>query len=349
VIARNSTFIYKGKAVSVKQVAEELGVRYVLEGSVQRSGDRVRVTAQLIDALTGHLMWSEDYDREFEDIFELQDDISQQVVTELEVKLTEGETRRIWRRSTNNVDAYQYFQQGVQLHRQFSKLEMEQSAELLEKALALDPNFSAARVILGWSYYLRARNGYIEDLEGNLTHVIDLTEQVLAVDDANSGAMALLAEIYRYQEKYEQALALMEQAVALDPNDSRNIALLSSSLIYGGRAEEGLALIQKAMRLSPYYPAWYLEFLGRAHYVLENYDEAIAALEGYHELAPGDPDGMAELAYTYTAADRLDDARTMVGKLRKEAPQYRYPIEIISDPPTRDQIVENLRKAGLTE
>jgi adenylate cyclase len=351
VIFRHSTFTYKGKPVSVKQVAEELGVRYVLEGSVQRSGDKLRITAQLIDALTGHHLWAEEYDREFRDLFELQNDISQHVMIELEVKLTYGEEVRVPHRQTNNPQAYQYYMQGVELHRSFAKLEMAQSAELFKKAVALDPKFATAWVWLGWSYALRGRKGWIEGgrAEG-YARAMELAQKALAIDASNVDAFALQAYVLGYREEYEKAITLLEKAVALNPNHVNNIALLARSLVVGGRPEKGLALMKKAMRLSPHYPVWYPVMLGRAHYILEEYDEAIAAFGRYHDRNPDGPDGLLQLAYAYAAAGQLDEAQAKVAELFKQYPAYtvkNYDLKKFRDPIVRERILNDLRKAGL--
>jgi adenylate cyclase len=160
VIARSSTFTYKGKAVKVQKVAEDLGVRYVLEGSVQKTGDKVRIHAQLIDALKGHHLWSGRYDREAKDVFALQDDITRNVVTSLEVKLTEGEIARIRRAQTTNAEAYRYSRLGLKFMRRVTKEDMVEAQRLYEKAVSLDPNYSYGWVLLGYTHYFAAKRGW---------------------------------------------------------------------------------------------------------------------------------------------------------------------------------------------
>ncbi|MBW1771120.1 MAG: adenylate/guanylate cyclase domain-containing protein [Deltaproteobacteria bacterium] len=190
VIARNSTFTYKGKPVKVQQVAEDLGVHYVLEGSIQRSGDHVRITAQLNDALTGHHLWAENYDRKFEDIFALQDDITEQVAIALEVKLTEGEQARIRRRHTDNPEAYEYFLRGLEVGRRFTKEDNAEARSLYEKAIALDPNYAHAWQEIGRLHYRDARFGWTDTPAQSLELAEEFAQKTLAMDDSDAVAYA---------------------------------------------------------------------------------------------------------------------------------------------------------------
>jgi len=196
VIARNSTFTYKGKPVKVQQVAEELGVRYVLEGSVQRSGDRVRITAQLIDAQTGRHLWAENYDRTFGDIFALQDDINDHVAMALQVKLTEGEMARIRRGHANNPEAYEYYLRGLKIYRTFTKEANAQARKMYESAVALDPNYALGWCSIGWTHYRDGRFGWTDTPAKSLALAEELALKALAMDDSMSEAYAQLSVVY---------------------------------------------------------------------------------------------------------------------------------------------------------
>jgi len=203
VIARNSTFTYKGKPVKVQQVAQELGVRYVLEGSVQRSGDRVRITAQLNDALKGHHLWAEQYDRKLDEIFVLQDDITARVAMALEVKLTEGEQARIRRGKTDNPKAYEYFLRGLEICRRFTKEDNAQARKLFEKAVEIDPKFAYAWQEIGRMHYRDARFGWTDSPAESLKLAEELAQKTLTVNDSDATAYATLSLVYMARRQHE--------------------------------------------------------------------------------------------------------------------------------------------------
>ena len=352
VIARNSVFTYKGKPVKVQQVAEELGVRYVLEGSFQRADDSVRITAQLVDALTGHHMWAERYDRELEDIFALQDDITQNVVTALEVTLTEGEQARVWRRHTNNPEAYQYFLRGMEHMRRFTEADNAQAQRLFEKAVAVDPGFANAWVDLARTHFFDVRFAWSNDPSRSLARATELAEKALALDDTNADTYAMLGNLALIKGQHEQALAHCDKALSLNPQ-AVVLALCGHHRNYLGRPEEGLELVKRAMRQSPYYPGWYLFALGNAHRLLGQYDEAIAAFERWPDRNPESPYAYSPLAFTYMEVGREEDARAAVAEVLKRDPKFtikRYKKALLyKDPAETERILDALRKAGLPE
>ncbi len=276
VIARNSTFTYKGKPVKVQQVAEELGVRYVLEGSVQRSGDRVRITAQLIDAQTGKHLWAENYDRKFGDIFALQDDINDHVAMALQVKLTEGEMARIRRGQTDNPQAYDYYLRGLETYRSFTKENNDQARKLYEKTVELDPNYALGWCSIGWTYYREGRFGWTDTPTKSLALAEELGHKALTLDESMSEAYALLSVVYMARRQHDKAVAYGEKTIALAPNFASNLATVAIPYLYSGKPEVAAELVQTAMRHSPYYPAWYLPVLGIAYRITGQYEEAIA-------------------------------------------------------------------------
>jgi adenylate cyclase len=353
VIARNSTFTYKGKPVKVQQVAEELGVRYVLEGSVQRSEDRVRITAQLIDALTGHHLWAERYDRKVGDIFALQDDITEHVTTALEVKLTEGEQVRVRRRQTDNPEAYEYFLRGLKLIRIYTKEDNAQSRKLLEKAVELDPNYAWAWQTIGWTHYRDGRFGWSNTPTQSLALAEELAQKALSMDDSNPMAYALLSNVYMAKKQHEQAIHYGEKALDLAPNFADITATIGLTFMYSGRPEKAIELVKKAMRLSPYYPAWYLPVLGLAYRLTGQYEEAIAAMEKWPPRSPHSMLPHMILAFTYVEAGREEDAHAAVAEVLKRNPKasikgYAKMIPY-KDPAKIEQVLDSLRKAGLPE
>ncbi len=308
VIARTSTFAYKGTSPTIKQVAEALGVRYVLEGSVQRSGDLVRITAQLIDALGGQHIWAEDYDREIGDLLVLQDDISWQVATELEVELSEGEQARRWRQSTTNPEAYDLFSKGRSLLHSGEPESLHRARELLERAVELDPDFVAGWVKLGWTYHFLA---WGSDSPADLQEkAIDCFERAISIDDSFSDAYALRGAIYiDYDGDLGLTIASLEKAIALDPNNATNALLLARQLVKRGDIEKAERLSQRAMRLDPNPPVWALETLGRVHLFAGQCDKAITAYRECVSRQPANWSCQTDLAVAYMAAGREEEGR----------------------------------------
>ena len=353
VIARNSTFTYKGKPVKVQQVAQELGVRYVLEGSVQRSGDQVRITAQLNDALKGHHLWAEKYDRKIGEIFALQDDITERVATALEVKLTEGEQARMWRRKADNPEAYEYFLRGLKIYRSFTKEDNAQARKLWEKAAELDPNYAQAWLQIGWTHYRDGRFGWTDIPTKSLSQAEDLAQKTLTLDYSMPEAYSLLSVVFMARRQHDKAVAYGEKAIALAPNLADLTATIGVTYLYSGRPDETIKLVRKSMRLSPYYPAWYLPVLGLAYRLTGQYEEAITVMEKW---PPRDPHSMLPymiLAFTYIEAGREEDAHAAVAEVLKRNPKASiegYAATIpYKDPAEIERIKESLRKAGLPE
>ena len=356
VIARNSSFTYKGKPVKVQQVAEELGVRYVLEGSVQRSGDRVRITAQLIDALTGHHLWAEQYERKFGDIFVLQDDITEHVTVALKVKLTEGEQARIRRGHANNPEAYVYWLRGLEFNRIYTKGACAQARKLYEKAAELDPNYGHAWQSIGWTHYRDGRFGWTDTPDQSLVLAEEMAQKSLTMNDSDANAYALLSVVYMARRQHDKAVAYGEKALALAPDFADLNATIAIPLMYAGRAEEAIELVKNAMRLSPYYPAWYLAVLGIAYRITGQYEEAIALLESWRARAnPRSALPYLCLAYTYVEAGRGEEAQVAVAEVLKRKPKASiagylkantFPYK---DPAAIERIIDSLRKAGLPD
>jgi len=353
VIARNSTFTYKGKPVKVQQVAEELGVRYVLEGSVQRSEDRVRVTAQLIDAITGHHLWAENYDRELGDIFALQDDITEHVTMALQVKLTEGEQSRIRRRHIENKEAYEHFLYGLEVYRPFTKEANAQARKVFEKTVALDPNSTLGWCFIGWTHYRDGRFGWTDTPAKSLAYAEELAHKILAMDDSMAEAYSMLSLVYMARKQHDKAVAYGEKVLSLAPNFASMIANTAVIFFYSGRPEEAIELVKKAMRLSPYYPSWYLPILGLSYRLTGQYEEAISALEGWRDRKAKGMLPHIVLAFTYVEAGREEDAQASVAEALKQNPKASikgYAATIpYKDPAEVERIKDSLRKAGLPE
>ena len=265
VVARNSTLTYKGQAVDVKRVGREQGVRYVLEGSVRRGGNRLRITAQLIDAATGNHLWAERYDRESSDVFALQDEITREVASALQVELTEGEQARLWASCTKNFDAWELVIQANNLIHRHHREDTHEARRFLEQALRLDENYATAWELLGISHWTDAINeGWSDSRETSLARALEAIDQALAIDPSNPDTLSSLSLIKLTSGNHNEALALSEKAVALAPSHANNMAVAGVISVYCGKPQEALKLVRKAMRLSPVYPIWYLYPLTRA-------------------------------------------------------------------------------------
>jgi adenylate cyclase len=320
VIARNSVFTYKGKAVKVGDVGRDLGVRFVLEGSIQRAGDRVRITAQLVDATTGYHIWAERYDREVRDIFALQDEVTQKIVRTMAVKLTEGERGRMGRAPTGDPEAYDLVLRGHEAHKRTTREANVQSRRLFVKALDLDPEYARAYVGLGWSHLQSWQFLWSTDPE-SLERARELAERAIALDDTLAGAHLLLGQIYLWRKEHDRAIAQAERAVALAPNAADGYETLAEVLGWAGRAEESLRFIRQAMRLNPHYPFFYLWTLGHGYYLMRRTQDAVDALTRVVQQNPNFLAAHAYLAVLFTEMGREKEAREAWDKARQLSPE----------------------------
>jgi len=355
VIARNSTFTYKGRPIRVQQVAEELGVRYVLEGSIQRSGDRLRVTAQLIDALSGHHLWSERYDRPMGELFHLQDEITKKIVVSLHVELTHGEQARAYAKSTDNLEAWSYGVKGNYLLDRFNKEDNVKARELFEAAIELDPKYVLAYVWLGATYAADANYGWSDSPAACLNRAHEFAEKALSLDDRSASVHIMLALLHLFQNQHDQAIAEGRLSISLDPNFSIGHAHLSQAMFFSGRFEEAIQLMEKAMRLSPYYPAFYLLYLGRSYAFAGRYEEANAAFDQLHDRGrrgecPADW-GLIHLARVNAESGKKDEARTFMAAALKMNPALSLDSfkkgQPFKNPAHMQRELEALAKAGL--
>jgi adenylate cyclase len=279
VIARNSAFTYKGKAVKIQEVSKELGVQYVLEGSVRRANDQVRITAQLVDAVTDSHLWAQRYDRPLTDIFALQDEIVQKIVTTLKLQLTLREQGVLVRKTTDNLEAYDAYLRGVESWNRATQEANIQARQLLEKAIELDPQYGAAYAALSATHLGEWIFQWVQDPQ-TLGQAFALAQKAVALDDSLPRAYLILGEVYLWRDRqHKQAVAAAERAIALAPNEAEGSARLGLVLNFAGRPEEAIGLIEKAMRLNPRYPFSYLSWLGMAYRLTGRSEEAIAILK----------------------------------------------------------------------
>jgi len=352
VISRKSTFAYKGKPVKVQQVAEDLGVQYVLEGSVQRSGEQVRITVQLVDALEGHHLWAERYDRQFKDVFAIQDEIALSVVSALRVLLSEGEQARVVRGGTRSVEAWELRLQGRVETRRYSKEGQAKARELLQKALILDPNYVEAWGALAVTHWIDARFGYSNSREDSLRAAEEATARALSLDDTDSGAYNILGSIHLMKGEHDKAIAMGEKSLTLNPNSASNVGSLAMTMFWSGRPEEALQLIRRAMRLNPNYPLWYLMVMEEAYRLTGRYDKAIETIK--EELRRLDHYFThTRLALYYAQSGRDEEARAEIARVLRAKPDMNLKIwanaNFFKDPSRLERDLADLRRVGLPE
>ena len=329
VIARNTSFTYKGKPVKIQQVSEELGVRYVLEGSVQKSGERIRITAQLIDAIKGNHIWAEKYDRKFKDIFALQDDIALSILKELHLELTG--LGGGYKKGTDNPEAYLKLIKGLYYMYRVNKEDNTFAREQFEEAIALDPNYAAAVVGVGYTYY---NDAWAWQVKGSIKKAEEMAQKTLALDDSFSGGHTLMTLVYRERGQFDKALAEGKRAIELDPNGADTILFQGDTLRMASRPKEALILLEKAMRLNPKPPAIYYWPLGSVYHMLGRYEEAIAAYEPIfsHKLRLVSFLGHVGLTFAYLELGRVAEARSHAAevlKIRPDAPFVTWAAAIL--------------------
>ena len=352
VIARHSSFAFKGRSVDVREVAKQLDVRYVLEGSVRKSGNRIRITAQLIDARDGAHIWAERYDRNFHDIFAVQDEITLVLATEMQVKLTEGEQARLRYTTTSNVAAWTLWVEGLSYYRRaMSKENLAAARACWEKALALDPNSAALRSMLGWVHCLDARFGWWDDRVIAIGKAEDYLNRALSSDPNNPDALIASAGLLWIGGRFDEAVRDARRAAQLAPGSADVANLVSFYLGTAGHPDEAITHSKRAIALNPNYPALYLGNLGFAYRLAGHVEEAITAFSAYDARIPGMGYGLSDLVILYGQSGRRDEAREAAKRLLAARPGFTVAdwlkTKIIRDPSRLDADVGALRTAGL--
>lgn len=353
VIARNSVFTYKGKAVKAEDVGQELGVRYILEGSVRKAMDRVRITAQLVDAATGGHLWAERYDRKLEDIFALQDEVTQKIVAVLAVKLTEGEkTRRACKcQYTCNTDAYDHFLRGLEYFRAFTKENNLLAREMFKKAVRIDPEYALAWTMLGHTHLMEWTLGWAQDTR-SIERAFELARKSIALDDSLPEPHELLGNTYLWKKQHEKAIAELELAISLEPNNADLLAGLGGILVWADRPEEAIGVLKKAMGLNPMFPTHYLWNLGHAYLLTERFESAILTFKKAIRRNPDFWPSHILLAASYSAAGRMEEARAEAEETLKINPDFSIESWRMKCPFKNEEVMEHrfsiLRRAGLT-
>ncbi|MGD9045938.1 MAG: tetratricopeptide repeat protein, partial [Desulfobacterales bacterium] len=351
VIARNSSFTYKGKPARIQQVGRELGVRYVLEGSVQKSGDRVRITAQLIDAKNGQHLWAENYDRDLHDIFEIQDEITKKIVTSMRLNLTEGEQARLFGKQTKNLDVYLKLAQLLSLSRVGTKESIMRYGQIAQEIIDIEPDNPVGYRHMGW--YHRHLAGFRISPRENLGKALMWGKKALAMDESDGFAHALLGYIYYQMRKYEKAIESGKRSVELQPNGAMVHVLYGNTLNSASRVDEAIAYIRKAIRLNPFPAFYYYQYLGSAYAQKGQYEKALTEFRKAHQQAPKSPWPHVFLATTYTLLGRDEEARASTGKCLELMPNMSVSLIsktwAINNQDHRELVLEAMRKAGFPE
>jgi TolB-like protein/class 3 adenylate cyclase/Tfp pilus assembly protein PilF len=356
VIARNSSFTYKGRAIDVKQVGRELGVRYVLEGSVRKAGNRVRITGQLVDALTGAHLWADRFDGSLENIFDLQDQVTNSVVGQIAPKLEEAEIERAKRKPTERLDAYDYFLRGMASFHQFTREANAEALQLFYRAIELDPDFSSAYGMAAWCYLQRKEWGWVANRTQEIAEAARLARRAaeLGRNDAvalSTGGLTLSFVV----GELDEGAALVDRAVALNPNFAATWLRSGWQRVYLGEPEVAIDHLARAIRLSPFDPftAIAQNGLAHAHFFADRYDDAFFWAQKAMQGRPNWRAGMRILAAAAALSGRSEEARQAIKRVRENDPTWRLShvrkIRLFRRPEDLDKLEDGLRKAGLPE
>lgn len=349
VISGNTTLAYKGKSVSAMAVGRELGVRYVLEGSIQKAGDQLRINTQLIDASNGTHIWAERYERAYNDIFRLQGDIVQAIVTRLAIKTFKAEQARAMVKKQQDLQAYDYLLRGWEQYYHRTRESNLKAGEMFSKAIVLDPRYAEAYAGLGVVEVAKVSYGWTEFPKKALENAHAHGHKALELDDTNASAHSMLAEVYAFQNHYQLAIREAERAIALNPNDADSYHKLGFVLLWSGRTDEALAALEMVMRLDSGTRLNTWMHLGLAYYLKGLYDKALGALENGVVRRPNFAGYYIALAATYARMGRLDDATRAAEAVRRFDPFFKAGSygTVFRDPIHKRAIVEGLRMAGL--
>jgi adenylate cyclase len=352
VIARESSFTFKGKSVQIQEIGRELGVRYVLEGSIQKFGDQIRITAQLIDATNGHHLWAEKYDRELKDIFAMKDEITMKIATVLQVKLTDGEMAN-WGPETESFEAYIKVMQSWEHFRAFTPDDNILSRQKAKEALDLDPNYSSATEMFAWTLLMDGVFGTSKTPEKSIEQAFELAQKVLDRGDSDAGAHFLIGYTYSRKGQFDKAISELEIARDLFPNNADINAGLGTILNDAGKPEEAISVLKNAIRLNPIPPGWYLGRLGDGYRLTRQYEKAVHKYKEAIQLQPDDMISHLTLALCYVKLGREADAHAEAKEVLRINPKFSaesYAKHIpLKDEASKKLFIDGMRKAGLPE
>ncbi len=348
VISKNAVFRNQGQPVDMKEIKETFKARYILEGSVRRSGDQVRVGAQLTDAMRNLHIWSEQYDRRLSDIFEVQDEITRSIVGTLAIKISRIEEERAFSNPTDNLDAYDYLLRGRAYLARRERSDNIEARALFEQALRLDERYAEAHTALGWTYYRQVTSGWVEFVSDSLHKAEEAALTAMRLNPQLSEPHQLLGLVYLARNEYDRAQAQLQRAIELNPSDAHSYAVAGVTLLWSGEAEEAIRMIETARRFDPLLQWRYLYQLGYAYFLIGQYEGAVRILEPI--ASPGsDYMGFAGLAATYAMLGRDEEARQAAAEVKRRWPFFAVDsfVDQWADPEARAKMAEGLRMAGL--
>ena len=353
VIARNSKDPYKNRSIKIQKVSEDLGVRYVLEGSIRKDGNRTRITVQLIDAIKGHHLWAERYDRDVKDTFAVQEEISKKILTALEVNLTEGEQATMMAKETSNGEAYIKVLQSAYYRRRLKAEDNAKARLLAEEAIAMDPEYAFAYTTLSRTHVVDVWLRTTKSPREPFKTAMDLADMALSIDDSLADAYDILGNILVLKRDYDQGINHLERAIELEPNGADFQAHMGMALNLADRSQEAIQVLLKAIRLNPNPPSWYLHNLAVAYNFVENHDEAIFWGEKAVKLNPKTLLGHYILCAIYSSADRMENAKREASEGLKINPKFSVSTVEKTNPLKNESVkkryFDSLRKAGLPQ
>jgi len=349
VISRHSTFVYKSKALNINAISNDLGVHYVLEGSVRRAGNRVRITAQLIDAVAEKHLWAERFDRDLEDIFEIQDEVSNKIVSALEVKLTHHEKRRLGHKGTEKVEAHDFLLRGQEQFNLFTPEGVNNAIELFSKAISCDPNYANAYACKSRAVLFPYIAGTNSSEKETVIPALELARKAIELDDLLPLAHANLGWVLKWHREIDEATAEAKVSVELDPNFADGYLWQSMILSSSGKGQEAIALIEKGIRINPYYNVVYILALGSAHFALGQYE---TALYHFNRGTERNPNFIPNHMYKTSVLGILgknEEAKAAKIELQKVNPDYKKSAayQFYTDDRLNKILLDGSRKAGL--
>ncbi len=347
VISRNSAFVYKNQNLDPKQASETFGVRYVVGGSVRKQGNRARITIELVDHTSGRTIWGEKYDRVLDDIFAVQDEITEAIVAGTAVHIEASERERMRLLMPSDLEAYGFVLQGQQRLFQYTRGDNREARELYEAALKADPRYSRAMAAISRTLNIDWRYSWSDSPEQALDEALEFAQQAVLLDETDARGFGELGFVHLYRKEHESAINAYVRALSLNPNDADLMSDMADALAHSGRSEEAIGLLQKAMRLNPFYPDQYLWHLGGAYYNLKRYEEAIDSVLRMHNPT----EGRRLLAASYAQLGRASEAQDQASMVLRAHPNFSInrwasvqPDKFEDD---LEHFVEGLKKAGL--
>jgi adenylate cyclase len=351
VVARNSSFVYKKAAISVQEVAKALGVRYVLEGSVRKAGNRVRVTTQLIDSETGGHVWANRFDRELTDIFAIQDELTKEIVSALKVKLTLGEQDRLNQKRNVNLDAFELFLRGREQAWTATQSGGIAARRLLERAIAIDPNYPAAHATIAATHLIDYANGFSDDPEQSLRTGFELAQRVVQMDEQEPAGHFALCVAYMWSKDLDRAATEAQRCLELSPNSADGLRLTAHLKIFAGDSAGALENLELYMQRDPHYPDIVLQLLADARFQLGQYEESISAIEQRLARTPNSETAYALLASCYGHLGEPEKCQKAWAQVQRISPKFsmerRRRVLPFRNPADFERRVEGLRKGGV--